>query len=297
MSTSPQPCYKFTSPSNQPPTTTIIPLIPLRHPIKTCYFFTVEKEEQLAGDTARRDAVLHLLRRQTTASISEIATRFDVSEMTTRRDIQKLADSGQVIRIPGGARIERSFGGEKSFHERLQRMAEAKSAIGKAAAARVRTGESIAIDSGTTTLFIARHLRQHRDIVVVTFSLAVLEELAGCDSIRVELTGGAYRRSSHDLIGTGVGDSLATISADKVFFGAAALSFRKGVMVYDREAPRSLLDAGRERILVIDSSKIAQEAMYSFCRIERCDLIITDRGIKPADLARLRELRKVIVAE
>jgi DeoR/GlpR family transcriptional regulator of sugar metabolism len=241
--------------------------------------------------------VLLLLREQTTASITDIATRFQVSEMTIRRDIQKLSDSGQVIRIPGGARIERSFGGEKSFHERMNRVAEAKSAIGKAAAELVRNGESVTIDSGTTTLFLARSLRQHRDIVVFTFSLAVLEELAGFDSVRVELTGGAYRRTSHDLIGSAVGDSLASVSADKVFFGAAALSFRKGVMVYDREAPRALLDAGREKILVIDSTKIGQEAMYGFCAISHCDLIITDSGIKPADLARLRKLRKVIVAE
>ena len=253
--------------------------------------------EQLASDTARRNAVLLLLREQTTASIAEIASRFRVSEMTIRRDIQKLSDLGQVIRIPGGARIERSFGAEKSFHERMHRMADAKSAIGKAAAALVRPGESVTIDSGTTTLFLARHLRQHRDIVVFTFSLAVLEELAGSESVRVELTGGSYRRTSHDLIGPAVADSLASISTDKVFFGAAALSFRKGVMVYDREAPRAMLDAGREKILIIDSTKIAQEAMYGFCAISRCDLIITDRGIAPADLARLEKLRKVIVAE
>jgi DeoR/GlpR family transcriptional regulator of sugar metabolism len=252
--------------------------------------------EQLSGDRARRDAVLLLLHERTAASIPEIATRFRVSEMTIRRDIKKLADAGQVIRVPGGVRIERSFGGEKIFHERLGRMAEAKRAIGKAASELVQNGESVAIDSGTTTLFVARHLRQHRDIVVFTFSLAVLEELGDCDSVRVELTGGGYRSSSHDLVGSAVNNSLAMVSADKVFFGAAALSFKKGLMVNDREAPRSLLDAGRERILVIDSSKIGQEAMYGFCRVERCDLIITDRGIKPADLARLRKLRKVIVA-
>src|ERR1700685_4014541 len=137
-------------------------------------FSHMENGARLAADSARRDAVLLLLHEQTTASISEIANRFRVSEMTIRRDIRKLEDAGQAIRIPGGVRIERSFGGEKSFHERLQRMADAKRAIGKAAAARVRTGESIAIDPGTTPLFIARHLRQHRDIVVVTFSLAVL---------------------------------------------------------------------------------------------------------------------------
>jgi DeoR/GlpR family transcriptional regulator of sugar metabolism len=257
----------------------------------------MDKTDRSASDDTRRDAMMLLLREQTTASIAEIAARFRVSEMTIRRDIQKLSADGQVIRIPGGARIERSFGGEKNFHERMHRMAEAKSAIGKAAAALVQDGESVAIDSGTTTLFLARHLRRHRDIVVFTFSLAVLEELAGFDSVRVELTGGAYRRSSHDLIGPNVSESLASISVDKVFFGAAALSFRKGVMVFDREAPRALLDAGREKILMIDSTKIAQEAVYSFCAIARCDVIVTDRGIAPPDLARLQKLRKVIVAE
>ena len=256
----------------------------------------MDRAELLLADGARRDAVVALLHERTTASISEIAERFQVSEMTIRRDIQKLADLGQVMRIPGGVRIERSFGSEKSFHERLQRMADAKRAIGKAASELVRNGESLAIDSGTTTLFVARHLRQHRDIVVFTFSLAVLEELADCEFVRVELTGGAYRRTSHDLIGRAVDDSLSSFSADKVFFGAAALSFKKGIMVYDREAPRSLLDSSRERILVIDSSKIAQEAMYGFCAIKRCDLVVTDRGIKPSDLAKLRKLTKVIVA-
>jgi DeoR family fructose operon transcriptional repressor len=217
--------------------------------------------------------------------------------MTVRRDIQKLAASGQVIRIPGGARIERSFGGEKDFFERLQRMSNAKTSIGKAAASLVQNGESVTLDSGTTTLYIARHLRQHRDISVFTFSLAVLEELSGCESVRVELTGGTYRRSSHDLVGHTVSQALSEIHTEKVFFGAAALSFRKGVMVYDPEAPRNLLNTANEKILVLDSSKIDQEARYGFCRLDQCDLVITDRGIDPETLERLRKLQRVIVAE
>jgi len=257
----------------------------------------MDSSEPLITDGNRRNAVLRLLREQTSASISEIATRFQVSEMTIRRDIQKLSESGQVIRIPGGARIERAFGGERDFFERLQRMAEAKNAIGRTAAAMVQNGESITLDSGTTTLYIARNLRQHSDVTVFTFSLAALEELAGSDTVRVELTGGTYRRSSHDLIGSAVHSSLSTISTNRVFFGAAALSFRKGVMVFDREAPRALLDAGRQRILVIDSSKIGHEATYGFCPLEVCDTIITDAAIKPEDLDRLRKFGKVIVAE
>jgi len=257
----------------------------------------VNEPDDLSRERNRTDGVLRMLREQTTASIAEIAGRFQVSEMTIRRDIQRLSESGQVIRVPGGARIERSFGAEKHFHERLQRMVTAKQAIGKAAASLVKDGESLTLDSGTTTLHLARALRRHRGITVFTFSLAVLEELSDCENIRVEMTGGAYRRSSHDLIGNIMREQLAKITADRVFFGAAALSRTKGIMVYDTEAAHPLLHSGRERILVIDSSKINQEATYGFCGIEDCDLIVTDRGIARDDLSRLKKQRRVIVAE
>ncbi|MGH9667292.1 MAG: DeoR/GlpR family DNA-binding transcription regulator, partial [Bryobacteraceae bacterium] len=165
------------------------------------------------------------------------------------------------------------------------------------AAALVKEGESLVLDSGTTTFCIARSLRNHKGTVVVTFSLAVLDELTACDSVRVELTGGTYRRSSHDLIGAAVSESLAGIHADKVFFGAAALSFERGIMVYDPDAPRALLRAGRQRILVLDSSKIGTQALYRFSSLDVCDCIVTDSGIKPEHLTRLRKLTKVLVAE
>lgn len=250
-----------------------------------------------AKSSVRQDQVLHLLRERTSASIPEMAKQFGVSEMTVRRDIERLSDAGQVIRTPGGARLARAYSFEKTFTERLRKMAGAKERVGRAAAALVKEGESLVLDSGTTTLCIARSLRNHKDIVVVTFSLAALDELSGCDSIRVELTGGTYRRSSHDLIGSAVSESLANFQADKVFFGAAALSFERGVMVYDAEAPRALLRAGRQRILVLDSSKIGTQALYRFSPLEACDCIVTDSGVKPEHLARLRKLTKVVVAE
>jgi DeoR/GlpR family transcriptional regulator of sugar metabolism len=127
--------------------------------------------------------------------------------------------------------------------------------------------------------------------------LAVLEELAGSSSVQVRLTGGLYRRASHDLTGSAVLEALSGIHADKVFFGAAAISFQKGVMNYDVEMPRAFLRAARERILVVDSSKIGTEAVYRLCAVEKCDLIVTDKAVRAGDLARLRKLTSVLVAE
>jgi DeoR family fructose operon transcriptional repressor len=248
-------------------------------------------------DVRRLDVVLSMLKTNTSASISEIAEVCNVSQMTARRDIQKLVEAGQVIRIPGGARIEQWRGVERSFVERLQNMSSAKCGIGAAAAALIRDSESVVVDSGTTTLYVARELRARRNVVVFTFSLAVVEELASAENVRVELTGGVYRPSSHDLIGHAVAKALSSVFADTVIFGAAAVSFSHGVMVHDQDAQREILQAGKRRVLVVDSSKMGREATYRLCGIKECDLIVTDKGIQPEQLDRLRQSTAVKVAE
>ena len=245
----------------------------------------------------RKDEILLFLKEKGTASIAEMAAEFAVSEMTVRRALHKLVDAGVVIRTPGGAMVAPSGSLEKSFVERSAKMASAKDSIGREAAGLVADGETVVLDSGTTTRYVARHLASKRDVTVVTTSLAVLEELAGSAGVRVRLTGGVYRHSSHDLSGNAVLDSLTAVYADKVFFGAAALSFHKGVMNFDAEMPRVFLRAARERILVIDSTKIGREAVYRLCAVEKCDLVVTDKAVRAADLARLRKSTSVLVAE
>jgi DeoR/GlpR family transcriptional regulator of sugar metabolism len=240
--------------------------------------------------------IVEFVQRRTTASFAELAAEFDVSEMTIRRDLDGLDATGQLLRIPGGVRLARGILAERPFLERLQRNAEAKDRIGQLAASLVEEGESIVLDSGTTTLYIARHLKQMR-CTVITFSLAALEELAQSTTVRVELTGGVFRASSNDLVGRGVSESLTTIRADRVFFGAAALSLSGSAMVNDSEAPRSLLTSGRQKVMVLDSSKVGSEALYRYCMLNQCDMLITDSGVKPEDLQALQSFTKVMVAE
>jgi DeoR/GlpR family transcriptional regulator of sugar metabolism len=245
----------------------------------------------------RQSEVLLYIKEKGSAAIGEIAEHFATSEMTVRRVLYKLGDAGLIIRTPGGAMVAPSGSMERTFLERSEKMSAAKDALGRAAAELVRDGETIVLDSGTTTQYIARHLAPRRELVVITASLAVLEELAGSTGVQVRLTGGVYRRVSHDLYGGSVDEALRNLYADRVFFGAAALSFLRGAMNNDQDMPKAILQAGKQRVLVIDSSKVGMEAVYRFCPIEQCDLIITDRGVKEADIKKLRKLTNVIVAE
>ena len=245
----------------------------------------------------RQDEILLHVKEKGSVTIGALAKRFDVSEMTVRRVLHKLSDANLIIRIPGGAMAPPSGSMERTFVERAAKMSGAKDVLGRAAAKLVNDGDTVVLDSGTTTQYIARYLALRKNITVVTASLAVLEELAGSSEVQVRLTGGLYRRISHDLSGTAVDEALSSIRADWAFFGAAALSFNKGVMNYDPELPRAILEAGKRSVLVLDSSKVGKEAVYKFCPVTRCDLIITDKGLKGSDIKKLRNLTKVLVAE
>src|ERR1700679_4295068 len=94
------------------------------------------------SEHSRLDSILQMLKMNTSASIGEIAEKCHVSQMTIRRDLQKLAEAGQIIRIPGGARIEHWRGAEPGFFERLQKMSHAKRSIGAAAPALGHDGGS-----------------------------------------------------------------------------------------------------------------------------------------------------------
>lgn len=246
----------------------------------------------------RRSRVAELckfLKERSSATYTELAGHFAVSEMTMRRDVAILAATGQVLIVPRGVQTAKGFLAELPFLERIQRMGKEKDLIGRAAALQVTEGSSVVLDSGTTTLQVAHHLRDKR-CTVITMSLSALQELADSPTVRVEMIGGVFRSSSQDLVGPQVFEGLSAVRADRVIFGAAAVSLDGDVMVNDTEAAQGLVRAGRQRILVVDSSKIGAEALYRFCELGQCDLLITDEGAKEADLEQLRKHVKVLVA-
>src|SRR5260370_1564066 len=138
----------------------------------------------------RQGEILLHIKEKGSASIGDLAGRFSVSEMTVRRVLYKLSDAGLIIRTPGGAMVAPSGSMERTFLERSEKMSGAKDALGRAAAALVQDGETVVLDSGTTTQYIARHLAARRDLVVATASLAVLGELSGSAGVQVRVTGG-----------------------------------------------------------------------------------------------------------
>ncbi|MFN7053823.1 MAG: DeoR/GlpR family DNA-binding transcription regulator, partial [Gemmobacter sp.] len=148
----------------------------------------------------RHSEILRILDAEGPVSNARLATALGVSAETVRRDVRVLADGGTVLRLHGGVGLA-GQGGEAPFRARMRENAGAKQAIAQAFAATVQNGESLMLDTGTTTSFVARALVRHRRLTVVTNSTDIARTLAGGEGNRIYLAGGAVRPDSGAVLG------------------------------------------------------------------------------------------------
>jgi DeoR/GlpR family transcriptional regulator of sugar metabolism len=222
----------------------------------------------------RRLEILRAIRSGAT-HVADLATSFGVSEMTVRRDLDELAREGRIERVRGGAV---SVSAEPPFDQTVIERLEAKDAIGAAAAARVKDGQTVMIDIGTTTLQAARHLHG-KAITVVTTSLAVYDELVPDDRIELILPGGTVRRNYHSLVGMLAESALRQLKADVLLLGTSAVDARLDVWdstMVEVPIKRAMIEAAATVTLLADAAKFAMAGLVRVCEAGHLDCLITD---------------------
>lgn len=242
----------------------------------------------------RQQRLLEVINQRGGCSVEELAREFRVSDMTIRRDLAALAEQGRVVRTHGGAAPTERVSFEFRFLERAGQRRRAKEQIGRAAAELVSDGDSVMLDSGTTTLALARALRSRRelrDVTIVTTSLPVASELQFCDGIRVLLLGGYLRRETPDLVGPVTESNLEKLRADLAFIGADALDERGRSYNNEPALARMLgqmANAARRAYCVADSSKLGRSALAMVGDVSKWSGLITDDNATAAQLRNLR---------
>jgi DeoR family fructose operon transcriptional repressor len=233
--------------------------------------------------------------------VARLAELLAVSEATVRRDLEAMQAQGLLQRTHGGAMLPRPTAFEASFDEGLSRSLAEKRAIGKRAAALVQEGETLIIESGSTTLEFARQLVEMKALTVLTNSLAIARELSEYEGIEVLVLGGSLRRRSASLVGPWVSDILRSVRADKAFLGVNGLSAAFGLSApnpFTAESRRAIMDAARTRIALADHSKLGMDTLYRIAPLDALDILVTDPGAADDQLAPIREAGvEVIVAE
>ncbi|MEV5829798.1 DeoR/GlpR family DNA-binding transcription regulator [Spirillospora sp. NPDC052242] len=238
----------------------------------------------LAAERHRR--IRDALRDRSVVRTEELAGLLGVSAETVRRDLLVLERRGSLVRVHGGATsVVGGSGEEAPFAERSSSDREAKAAIGRAAAALVRPGQTVIIDVGTTALEVARALPQDHHGIVATCSLLAAAELAGRPGVEVLVSGGRLRAGDLACAGEPAMRFFADLNADVAFLGSGGVDPAAGLTDYhlDEVASRRIMIANTVRSYVLaDSRKLGRVAAHRVCGLDEIDGLITDEAPSPA---------------
>ena len=248
-----------------------------------------EVADNVIRDTSdRRQRITVMLQDLGSVQVLNLADMFAVSTQTIRKDLHYLETRGIATRCYGGAISSQVVGvaAEPPVETKRSLRADEKEAIGKRAAALVGPGESIILDSGTTTAYIARHLPDSEDITVVTNDPGVLMELMAKKNIQIVMLGGALRRKNMAFYGAQTEAAMSELLVDKLFIGVDGFHMDNGISThFEGEAllNRLMVRMASQVIAVTDSSKFGRLCLHKIMAVEELDQLITDSNA-PTDV-------------
>ena len=243
---------------------------------------SIKKQHRRLFGEARRRRVLDWLREEGSARVSTLAEAFDVSEVTVRQDLEKLEAEGQIVREHGGAYLKSVRQQVRAMTLQHQEHILQKQLIGRAAAALVNDGETIIIDSGSTTTEVAANLAGRRDITVITNALNIALMLGGEPGFDVHMTGGHFKAPTLSLSGERSADYFQGLFAQTLFLATAAIDIERGLTYpsfSDIAVKKAMIGAAQAVVLVADSSKIGARSFCVLGGLELVGTLVTDAGI------------------
>ena len=239
----------------------------------------------------RKQAILKKLQLHGQVQVSALSREWQISPDSVRRDLRDLAGEGLLQRVHGGALPAAAASADYADRERLS--PDAKQRIGRTAAALVRPGQVIAVDGGTTTLQLVRHLPRSLEATVVTHSPTIAAALRHHATIEVILIGGRLFKHSMVAIGTTTTDAIASIHTDLFFLGATGVHIQSGVTTGSWEeaaVKRAFCDKTAEVVLLVTPEKLNAASPFGITTAAELDVMVCDYDASEQELAPYREL-------
>jgi DeoR family transcriptional regulator, glycerol-3-phosphate regulon repressor len=231
----------------------------------------------------RHAKIISALRQHGSLSISELATLLHVSDETIRRDAVPLEENGEVLKTHGALALPHNMA-EATFERRMREFAPAKIAIGRSAAQLVRDGESLIIDTGTTTTFFARELRQRRNLTVITNSTEIARTLADVPGNKVYLAGGEMEADSGAAYGQTATEFASRFHVRHAFISIGGFDPEIGPMnatMLEAQFAVTVLRCATHRVILADSSKFMAKAFIKVCDYNDVEAIVTEAPPPP----------------
>lgn len=239
----------------------------------------------------RHAKIVSALRQHGSLSVAELSALAGVSEETVRRDAKMLAEAGSVLKLHGSLALPHNMG-ETNYERRMREFAPAKLAIARAAAQMVRDGDSMIIDTGTTTAFFARELRQRRNLTIITNSTEIARTLADVVGNKILLAGGEMHGDSGGTYGPSAVEFISKFRVKHAFLSITAMDVEAGPMngwLEETEFAAMAVTCATHRVILADSSKFGLTSFARACRWSDVEVIVTEKSPSPEFFTRLRE--------
>lgn len=227
----------------------------------------------------RHDAIVNAAQRWGRVEVNFLADQLHVTPETIRRDLAALEQLGKIRRVHGGALPISEQEQEPSVLDRLGQHPRAKERIAARALRELPQRGTLLLDSGTTTLAIAKAIPTSTELTVVTNSVAIAAVLLDRTGLTVHMLGGAIRQRTGACVGQWASDALEWMCIDVAFIGVNGFSLRRGMTTPDEgeaTVKRAMVHSARRPIVVADSSKAGQERLHRFATVGEIGLLITD---------------------
>lgn len=230
----------------------------------------------------RREKILELICEDGHAKVLDLSRLFKVTEVTIRQDLERLEKEGMIRREHGGAVLTNMDAGVRNLTLQNQKRMVEKVAIARKAVSLIEDGDTIILDSGSTTTEIAKLLVDFQHITVITNALNIAFILGAHPNINLVVTGGEFKAPTLSLTGQKAADFFYNLNVDKLFLATAGITLKSGLTypsISDICVKRAMIESANEVYLVADSSKIGINSFASLGALSLINLLITDSHI------------------
>jgi DeoR family transcriptional regulator, glycerol-3-phosphate regulon repressor len=234
----------------------------------------------------RHSAIVKLVQQQGQVDVSEAARELGVSEETVRRDARLLEQRNAIVKLHGALTLPHHVG-EEPLERRMRENADAKHRVAKRATQIVHDGDSLIIDSGTTTSIFARELRSKRRLTVVTNSSDIARTLATVNGNTVYMAGGELMGNSGAAYGPSAIEFVSRFRVKHTFISIGAVHAELGPMnatLAEAQFGYRAITCGENRVLITDQTKFGQKSLVRVCNFDELSEIVTDIA-PPTELA------------
>jgi DeoR family glycerol-3-phosphate regulon repressor len=228
----------------------------------------------------RQNEILASVRSRGACSIVELATELNVSDETIRRNIKPLVHQGLVEKVHGGIVLVQNQQPEPPFEKRMQEQIEAKQLISSLVAELIHDGDSIMLDTGSTTAYVARALGEHRNLSVVTNCTEIARTLVREPSNRVHICGGSLRADDWATFGASAIDFVRQFHTSYAILSIGGIAESGVFMDYhleEAEFSRAVIEQAKKTIVVADHTKFGNPNFIKVCDFDQVDMVVVDR--------------------